>query len=565
MKYSKLLIAAVLLAAVSLTGFMDVYTPKYKMANDVVIQRNDGALYLKGLINIKFKNDVTNFAPTAFNVLKVDRDLAKYTVTKITQRHPLNPVASKRMYGDDQLARIFAVYYSAGTDPSELAEEIYSQNKDVLDWAEPDYVMVSDFTPNDPSVGSQYHISKIASYAAWDITQGDTNVVIGLVDTGSDLDHPDLSANIKYNYLENPTNSTDDDNNGYVDDWRGWDFAGANYQSLSEDNDPNIVNYYCEHGSHTSGCASQVTNNGVGGAGVGFKCKILVCKHGADNDNTGSGYSYLYNTNSGLTYSYQNGVKVINCSFGSSTPSSYTQLIVENAWAAGVVICASAGNEGSNVARYPASYNHVVSVASTTSSDQKSWFSNYHTTVDVCAPGSSIYSTIFNNGYTTMDGTSMSSPICAGTVALIFSKYPTYTNEQVVTRLINGCDNIYGINPGYVGLLGAGRINAYKSVMPITSISGNGNGIPSDYSLGQNYPNPFNPVTKINFSIPKSSNVKLAVYDLTGREVEVLVNDMKAAGNYTATFDGTTLSSGAYFYKITADGFTDVKKMMILK
>ncbi len=565
MKYSKLLIAAVLLAAVSLTGFMDVYTPKYKMANDVVIQRNDGALYLKGLINIKFKNDVTSFAPTVFNVLKVDRDLAKYKVTKITQRHPLNPVASKRMNGDDQLARIFAVYYSAGTDPSELAEEIYSQNKDVLDWAEPDYVMVADFTPNDPSVGSQYHISKIASYAAWDITQGDTNVVIGLVDTGSDLDHPDLSANIKYNYLENPTNSTDDDNNGYVDDWRGWDFAGANYQSLSEDNDPNIVNYYCEHGSHTSGCASQVTNNGVGGAGVGFKCKILVCKHGADNDNTGSGYSYLYNTNSGLTYSYQNGAKVINCSYGGSTPSSYTQLIVENAWAAGVVICASAGNDGSNVARYPASYNHVVSVASTTSSDQKSWFSNYHSTVDVCAPGSSIYSTIFNNGYTMMDGTSMSSPICAGTVALIFSKYPTYTNEQVVTRLINGCDNIYGINPGYVGLLGAGRINAYKSVMPITSVSGNGNGIPSDYSLGQNYPNPFNPVTRINFSIPKSSNVKLAVYDLTGREVEVLVNDMKAAGNYTATFDGITLSSGAYFYKITADGFTDVKKMMILK
>lgn len=565
MKYSKLLIAAVLLAAVSLTGFMDVYTPKYKMANDVVIQRNDGALYLKGLINIKFKNDVTNFAPTAFNVLKVDRDLTKYTVTKIKQRHPLNPVAAKRMYGDDQLARIFAVYYSAGTDPSELAEEIYSQNKDVLDWAEPDYVMVSDFTPNDPSVGSQYHISKIASYAAWDITQGDTNVVIGLVDTGSDLDHPDLTANIKYNYLENPTNSTDDDNNGYIDDWRGWDFAGANYQSLSEDNDPNIVNYYCEHGSHTSGCASQVTNNGVGGAGVGFKCKILVSKHGADNDNTGSGYSYLYNTNNGLTYCYQNGAKVINCSYGGSTPSSYTQLIVENAWAAGVVICGSAGNDGSNVARYPASYDHVISVASTTSSDQKSWFSNYHSTVDVCAPGSSIYSTIFNNTYTTMDGTSMSSPICAGTVALIFSKYPTYTNEQVVTRLINGCDNIYGINPGYVGLLGAGRINAYKSVMPITSVSGNGNGIPSDYSLGQNYPNPFNPVTKINFSIPKSSNVKLAVYDLTGREVEVLVNDMKAAGNYTATFDGMTLSSGAYFYKITADGFTDVKKMMILK
>lgn len=565
MRYYKLFILAALLAAVSLTGFVDVYTPKYKMANDVVIQRNDGALYLKGFINIKFKNDVQGFSSKSFNMSKIDNSLSQYSVTKIVQRHPLKQNAAKRMYGDDKLARIFSVAYSSDIDPSELAEKIKSENADVVDWAEPDFVYVADFTPNDPSVGSQYHISKIAAYTAWDVTQGDTNVVIGMVDTGSDLDHPDLAANIKYNYAEDPNNAYDDDNNGYIDDWRGWDFAGPDYHNLSEDNNPNITTSYCDHGSHTSGCASEVTNNSIGGSGIGFKCKLLICKHGADNDNTGSGSSYLYRTDMGLVYAYQNGVKVINCSFGGTSPSAYTQLVIENAWSAGVVVVASAGNDGANVARYPASYNHVISVASTDNSDHKSWFSNYHSTVDVCAPGSSIYSTLWNNSYASWDGTSMSSPICAGTVALIFSKYPTYTPDQVVTRLINGCDNIYNLNPSYVGLLGAGRINAYKSVMPLTSVSENGNGLPSKYNLGQNYPNPFNPVTKINFAVPKTSKVNISVYDITGRKVETLVDEVKTAGNYTANFNAMLLSSGAYFYKITADGYADVKKMMVIK
>lgn len=566
MKYSNLLIATVLLLSFAMMGFNDSYTPKYKMVNDKVIKRNDGALYLKGLINIKFKSDVNNFSDKVFNISKLDKSLSDYSVTKVVQRHPLNRIAAKRMFGDDELARIFAIYYTGDIDPTDLSNKIFEENKDILDFAEPDLVYESDFIPNDPNLSSQYHINfRIAAYTAWDVTQGDTNVVIGIVDSGSDLDHPDLAANIKYNYLENPTNGLDDDNNGYIDDWRGWDFAGPNYQALSEDNNPNIVSSYCEHGSHVSGCASQVTNNGINGAGIGFKCKLLISKHGADNDNTGGGYSYVYNTNAGLTYCYQNGAKVMNCSFGGTSPSAYTQLVINNAWAAGVVTVASAGNEGSNVPRYPASYQNVVSVASTTSSDTKSWFSNFHSTVDVCAPGSSIYSTLYNNGYSVFDGTSMSAPICAGTVALIISKYPSYTPTQVVNRLLLGVDSIYNINPSYVGLLGAGRINAYKSVVPLTSINPNGNTVPSVFKLEQNYPNPFNPTTKINFSLPKSGLVKITVYDSKGSEVETLLNENKQAGSYTVNFNAMALSSGVYFYKITSGGFTDVKRMMLIK
>ena len=565
MNSTKYLVIGLFLFSLSMMGFNDVYVPKYKMVNDVVIKRNDEALYMKGIINIKFKNDVGGFSAKAFNIGKLDRALSEFSISKLEQRHPLNPVIAKRMIGDEELAKVFAVYYTGGIDPTEAARKILEENKDIIEWAEPDFVYEADFVPNDPNAASQYHLSRIAAYTAWDISQGDTSVVLGIVDSGSDLDHPDLAANIKYNYAEIPNDMIDNDGNGYIDDWRGWDFAGPNYLSLSEDNDPNIVSSYCEHGSHVSGCASQVTNNGVHGAGIGFKCKLLISKHGADNDNTGSGYSYVYNTNAGLTYCYQNGAKVMNCSFGGTAPSSYTQLVINNAWANGVITVASAGNEGSNAPRYPASYQNVISVASTTSSDTKSWFSNYHSTVDVCAPGSSILSTLYNNNYAYFDGTSMSAPITSGTVALIRSNFPSYTPEQVVTRLLTGCDSIYNINPGYVGLLGAGRINAFKSLQPLTSISQNGLEVPSLFKLGQNYPNPFNPSTKINFSLPKSGEVKLTVYDSKGSEVETLVNENKQAGNYTVSFNASFLSSGLYFYKLTSGGYSEVKKMTFIK
>jgi len=566
MKNTRILVSALLLLSLSFFGFNDVFTPKYKMMNDIVIRRSDGALYQKGKVNIKFKSDIYNFTAKTFGVSKLDNLLSGYSVTKVEQLFPLKKDPSKRMKGDDIIAKMFQINYSSDIDPTDLSAIIFEQNKDLLDYAEPEFVYVSDFTPNDPFIGSQYHINfRISAYNAWNITQGDTNIVIGIVDSGSDLDHPDLAANIKYNYLENPTNNIDDDANGYIDDWRGWDFAGADYQNLTQDNDPNIYGSNCEHGSHVSGCASEVTNNGIGGAGIGFKCKLLISKHGADNDYTGSGYSYIYNSNNGIVYCYQNGAKVINCSFGSSSYSGQTAGIIAAAYLSGCVVCASAGNDGQNVPRYPASYPYAISVASTTSSDTKSWFSNYHSTVDVCAPGSGIYATLYNNSYASFDGTSMSSPIAAGTVALIWSKYPSYSIDQVINRLVTGVDSIYNLNPGYVGLLGSGRINAYKSVMPLTSVTPNGNAVPENFSLSQNYPNPFNPVTKINFSIPQSSNVMLKVYDATGREIETLMKEQKPAGNYTVTFDAKAYSSGAYYYKISAGDFSQVKKMLLIK
>lgn len=457
---------------ICLFSFTDNPAVKYQRIEERVILRlSDGAKYQPGIINIKFKQPNNNYTARSTNVESIDNIVSQYNVKSVFQPYPLKSNPSMRMKGDDDLAKFFRIKYEGNIDPTDMAREVFEKNKDILEWAEPEFVYDMYFVPNDPVVSSQYHIGKINCYQAWDITQGDTNVVIGIVDSGSDFDHPDLAANIKYNYAD-PVDGIDNDANGFVDDFKGWDF-------YYYDNDPNIMGG-SDHGSHVSGDASQVTNNGVHGAGSGFKCKLRISKHAPDFASTS-----IFNSNDGIVYQYQNGADVINCSFGSGSFSSATQNIINNAWSAGVVICASAGNDGLNVPRYPASYDNVVNVAASTSGDLKASFSNYHSTVDVIAPGQGILSTVWDNNYAVFDGTSMSTPVTAGVVGLIRSKYPLWTPAQVVDRLLLGVDSIYNLNPTYVGLIGTGRVNAFKCVsdFPIVSLLSNS---PSDSLYGNN-------------------------------------------------------------------------------
>lgn len=488
MGYKKLLLPLILILSTIVFSFGSSEKYEYLAGGKVIKRLSDGAKYQSGVINIKFKTAQFSYGEKRFGIANIDRTLSSYSVTKVSQMFPLKKNYRSWKIGDDDLARIFSFSYDSSIDPAELSKILLENNRDVIEYVEPAYIYDPDYTPNDPSMGPQFHLSKINAFQAWDITKGDSTMIIGIVDTGSDLDHPDLAANIYHNPGENGldaqghdkrTNGIDDDGNGYIDDWQGWDIRMG-------DNDPNIVvGGDGSHGSHVSGCASQVTDNGVNGAGIGFKCKLLITKHWDDNSNTG-----LWSTDQGVVYAYQNGAKVINCSFGSATYSALSQNIMTNAWNAGTVICASAGNGdengiGQNWTRYPASYDNVVSVAALTSGDVKTVFSNYHTTVDISAPGQGIVSTYFNNSYATLDGTSMASPITAGTAALIRCVHPTWTPTQVVDRLKLGVDSIYNLNQAYVGLLGTGRVNALKCVsdLPILTLS---SPVASDSLFGNN-------------------------------------------------------------------------------
>ena len=444
--------------AITLLSFRDNPTYIVIDSGKALKRISDGAIFEKGVVNLKFKKQINNFSNEKFNIVNLDNSFEKFNVTGVKQLHPLRK--NKFTVGDDILSMIFRVEYSSGVDPVELSKVIMDRNGDILDWIEPANVNKADYIPNDPMMGSQWHISKILSTQAWDICKGDTSIIIGIVDSGTDFDHPDLAANIWRNWGEIPNNNIDDDNNGFIDDWRGWDF-------YSNDNDPQIYGGN-PHGSHVCGDASEVTDNGIGGAGIGYKVKLMITKHTDDVSPEG----LLYYTDNGIVYCYQNGAKVINCSFGSSSYSSYDQTVMTNAWNAGAMVVASAGNDGANVPRYPASYTNVVSVAASDQNDNKASFSNWHSTVDITAPGVGIYSTVYDNTYATWDGTSMASPITAGTIALIRSLHPTWTPAQVLTRLQLGVDSIYTQNPSYVGLLGSGRVNAFKCLAekPILSL-----------------------------------------------------------------------------------------------
>lgn len=436
-------------------NFSDVQVIRYTDVNDRVVKRlNDGTMFEKNKIIIKLKNH-SEFTKNSLGISAIDTRLSEYGLNSVIQKHPLNQ--RKRFYGDEDLSKIFEIRYSSLIMPDEFSEILIKDFRDYLDWAEPAFVYERDFIPNDPVIFSQYHIGRINCYQAWDFTWGDTNVSVGIVDSGSDLDHPDLAANIKYNYAD-PVNNVDDDNNGYIDDFAGWDFFYG-------DNDPNI-NGGSDHGSHVSGCASQVTNNGVHGGGPGFRVKLRITKHSPDTPG-----NLIYDGPSGIIYHYANQVKFINCSFGSGSYSSYFQTVCNNAWNAGSMVFGSAGNEGLNIPRYPAAYDNVVSVAATNSSDLKASFSNYHSSVDISAPGDAILSTLYNNTYATFSGTSMSTPITAGVAALIKSKYPSWTNSQILSRLLEGVDSIYHINQQYIGMLGTGRVNALKCVTDLPIIA----------------------------------------------------------------------------------------------
>jgi subtilisin family serine protease len=318
------------------------------------------------------------------------------------------------------------------------------RNSSLFKYIEPDYIVTTAATPNDPGFPQLWGLNNtgqnggtpdadIDAPEAWDIETGNPNLVIGVIDTGVDYNHPDLVGNIWTNPGEIAGDGIDNDNNGYIDDIRGWDFA-------YNDNNPMDVQ---GHGTHVSGTIAGKGNNGVGVTGVAWNAKIMPLKF---LDDTGSGSTS--NAISAINYATAKGVKITNNSWGGGGYSQALYDAINAAGQQGALFIAAAGNESNNndtLPSYPASYNlaNIISVASTTRTDSLSSFSNYGlTSVDLGAPGSNIYSTTPNNTYSTYSGTSMASPHVAGAAALVWSENPTWTAQQVKNTLMNTGDSI---------------------------------------------------------------------------------------------------------------------------
>ncbi len=312
-----------------------------------------------------------------------------------------------------------------------------------VEYAEPLYRVSLLDVPDDPLArpenangdgAYQYWTRNVHSYEAWDICKGDTSIVIGISDTGTGLTHPDLEGNIKVNYEDIP-DGIDNDNDGYVDNYKGWNFAYDNYNAQI----PHNCNSN-EHGAYVSGIAAAVTNNGIGVSGAGYKCKFVPLRIMNDEGS-------LVNVYQSIVYAANHRFDVVNCSWGSTSYQQMGQDVVNYATINyDVLVVAAAGNEGVEGKFYPASFENVISVAATDINDAKWNKSSYSTTVDVSAPGTMFVSTS-ENGYVTMwGGTSFASPIVAGSAGILRSYYSDYNAMQIGEIIRVSADNIDTLN-----------------------------------------------------------------------------------------------------------------------
>lgn len=366
---------------------------------------------------------------------------------------------------------------------------------------------------NDTNFSTQWHLNQtsdkdIDAPEAWDIQNGDPSQIVAVLDTGVRYYHRDLGGanasstnptatdgNIWINTAEkNGTAGVDDDSNGFVDDWVGYDFVSAAIATCytgedctTADNDPRDFN---GHGTHCAGIVGALNNNGyavaspAGGFGngtlvaTGDGARVMCLRVGHSSLSGGSevGYVRMDYCASALQYAANNGARIATCSWGSSNTGGIAAAC-DYFIAAGGLIFKAAGNSNNSTADYMCARTDVYSVAATDSSDVRASFSSYGTWVDIAAPGVNIYSTYHNHAVpasdyvASMSGTSMATPLVAGVAANLWSHFPTWTRAQVWDRLRTTTESIDALNPSFAGQLGSGRVNLHRA---LTNTTGGG-------------------------------------------------------------------------------------------
>ena len=279
-------------------------------------------------------------------------------------------------------------------------------------FAEPNYLLYADFVPNDTHWGDQYAPASVGAPDAWDVTTGNSAVVLAIMDSGIDISHPEFTGRLL----------------------TGYDFV---------DND-NIPQDGDGHGTHVAGIAAATGNNGRGIAGIDWQARILPIRI---LNNFGSGSTV--NFAKGILYAIENKADVINLSLGTSVNSSLLEYSTYYAYQSGIALVASAGNFNGPVS-YPAAYPWVLAVGATNSLDQRWASSNYGAQLDLVAPGVDIYSTGLAGSYFYETGTSMSAPLVSGTAALLAGRSGFSTPNRIYTAITNTASQ-YPARDDYLG------------------------------------------------------------------------------------------------------------------
>jgi subtilisin family serine protease len=446
---------------------------KYYPNNLIVCFSSELIGNTEGQFEIEKENEIIKTPFVWFNELSRD--------FKIIELNQLYKVKDKKWNKDNKYPmNVFRIVIKDSENLDNLFNSLIKV-EDLL-FVEYDPIHKQSYIPDDPQLLSQWAIKKIEADKAWDFETGSSEVIIGICDSGVKWNHIDLADNIYVNEAEMPGISInwetgeitggdgiDNDDNGFIDDVLGWDFAEGNYENWSQDNNPFQKHTGNGHGTHVAGCVAAVGDNGIGVVGPAYNTKILATKHSFTNQST----NYIFDGYSGIYYLVDTGADIINCSWGGAGGGENANLAVSYAKEHNSLVVAAASNDNTDNtynSYYPSDAIDGVSVAATNPDDTKASFSNYGLPIDVSSPGVNILSTYYGqfgeDSFSSLQGTSMASPVAAGVLGLIRSMYPDISIDDLVLRLKTGCEPIDHLNSSYLqGKLGAGRINAFNSLM----------------------------------------------------------------------------------------------------
>ncbi|OZI13539.1 peptidase S8 [Bacillaceae bacterium SAS-127] len=387
--------------------------------------------------------------------------------------------------------------------------------------AEPNYRMTSEYKPNDYYYNRQWFHSKINAPSSWNRTRGSSQLTVAVIDGGVDMGHPEFKGRLikPYNAVTNSTTFPPDD-----------------------------------HGTHVAGIIGAAMD-GAGTAGVAPGVKIMPI-------NVFEGeYAESYDISRAIIYATDQGADVLNLSFGTYDYSSIVEYAVNYAYKKGAVVVAAAGNESTNQPLYPASHSSAISVSATNSKDKLAYFSNYGRYINVSAPGEGILSTVIDDSYAYMDGTSMAAPVVSGEAALILSKNPFLTPNQVVKIIYSSTRDLgkKGWDPYY----GIGRIDTYQALKMTPEPMGEISLSSKQITAGKN--------VRAGLAVRGSVRGSVSIEDANGKSVNTLIrSQLPQKGGFVVYWngkrqDGSYVTPGDYkiVFRVADNRQSMVKKAAI--
>ncbi len=447
-----------------------------------------GSLFTKNKFFVKTKTELgvseaTGKIMQRTGVASIDELNRKYPIKKIEQVFPLNN-GDVEIYNKLELSRIYVFYLEGSRDDIENIINAYASCGDV-EFGEPNFSgyaagrKETELFPNDTYFSKQWYLNNLGNIRpsssdaakvgedinmikAWEIEQGSADLIIAILDSGVEDMSPDLKGRIWVNKKEIPDNGIDDDGNGYVDDYKGWDFA-------YEDNNTHDG---FGHGTNIASVIGANINNSYGFAGMNGKSKLMICKNLSDN-NTGE-YEWWAKS---IKYAADNGAKVINMSEGGDDYSKVLKAAVDYAVMKGVFLTAAMMNKGDGNNYYPAAYNGVFAVGATDTDGKRckrfSWGggSCFGKHIAVVAPGNKIYGLEYTDPNvfdTYWSGTSQATAIVSALASLLFSQDKNRSAEEIKTIIKETARDRTGDlsedKPGWDMYMGWGRIDCFLAL-----------------------------------------------------------------------------------------------------